>query len=219
MSKTKSKYYVYALLDPTKPGTYKYGRVVFNHEPFYVGKGCSNRILNSAIPEDSGSNPFKEYRIKTLNKRKNGTIMLIIKDRLPEKSAYTLEGKLISKIGRMLFEGGPLLNIAPGGGGPGGPHNFSKEKVQKIMRKIDKGTFKGSLDTLVQEARKAFKTKRSLQIKRRWADMTEKERAAARQRNSEGVKRYWASLSKKDRKAHASKLGRRKKPSPKRNKS
>ncbi|MGF3990475.1 GIY-YIG nuclease family protein, partial [Staphylococcus aureus] len=41
-------YYVYALLDPRKPGSYLYTVgdkvVAFDHEPFYVGKGKGRRM-------------------------------------------------------------------------------------------------------------------------------------------------------------------------------
>lgn len=36
--------YVYIYLDPRKQGNYKYENYFFDYEPFYVGKGCKNRL-------------------------------------------------------------------------------------------------------------------------------------------------------------------------------
>lgn len=42
-ARKKNRFYVYALLDPRKPGKYKYGEYEFDYEPFYVGKGSGDR--------------------------------------------------------------------------------------------------------------------------------------------------------------------------------
>jgi len=34
-----NNYYVYALLDPRKNGPFKFDNIVFDYEPFYIGKG------------------------------------------------------------------------------------------------------------------------------------------------------------------------------------
>ena len=38
-----NRFYVYALLDPRKPGRYEYKDICFLYEPFYIGKGCGDR--------------------------------------------------------------------------------------------------------------------------------------------------------------------------------
>jgi len=51
-NKNKNRFYVYALLDPRKPGRYVYETWEFDHEPFYVGKGSGNRIICHTIPRN-----------------------------------------------------------------------------------------------------------------------------------------------------------------------
>jgi hypothetical protein len=39
-----SRHYIYVFLDCFKPGNYEYGELKFEFEPFYIGKGVSDRI-------------------------------------------------------------------------------------------------------------------------------------------------------------------------------
>lgn len=41
----KNIFYVYAYLDPTKPGKYEFLETCFLYKPFYIGKGQKNRYL------------------------------------------------------------------------------------------------------------------------------------------------------------------------------
>ena len=49
LEKRNWKFYVYAYLDPTKPGKYVYDNIEFEFEPFYVGKGCREINYNTVI--------------------------------------------------------------------------------------------------------------------------------------------------------------------------
>ncbi len=40
----KNEYYVYVFLDPRKPGKWEYNGIIFDFQPFYVGKGKGRRI-------------------------------------------------------------------------------------------------------------------------------------------------------------------------------
>ena len=41
--KKKNRFYIYALLDPRRPGIYVYGKYEFDFEPLYIGKGHNDR--------------------------------------------------------------------------------------------------------------------------------------------------------------------------------
>jgi hypothetical protein len=43
------EHYVYALLDPRKPGSYIYDSYHFEFEPFYVGMGINDRIVEDLL--------------------------------------------------------------------------------------------------------------------------------------------------------------------------
>ena len=60
----RNDFYVYVWLDPRKPGEYKYGKYMFDHEPIYVGKGYKNRGLR-----------FKRRECNSFLKRKLNKIL------------------------------------------------------------------------------------------------------------------------------------------------
>ena len=63
------KFYVYAILDPTKPGKYKYEGIPlsFLYEPFYIGKGQTTRIYAHFYENlNNTANPFKINKIFSL---------------------------------------------------------------------------------------------------------------------------------------------------------
>jgi len=63
----REDFYVYALLDPFKKGKYIYGDFTFDFEPFYVGKGSTDRAFRHTkkILYDS-CNPHKKNKIKKI---------------------------------------------------------------------------------------------------------------------------------------------------------
>jgi hypothetical protein len=93
--------------------------------PFYIGKGKGNRAYNT-----NRSELWKE-------KASEGFVVKILKDNLTEPEAYDLEIKLIKLYGRVLYENGTLVNIAPGGGLESNsikntPHHIS-ESIKRHM--------------------------------------------------------------------------------------
>ena len=77
-------YYVYIFLDPRKPGMFEYGQHSFNYEPFYVGKGCKNRIYDSMTLKDSRKckNHFKRNKINKIKAEGNYVISLKLYDNI-----------------------------------------------------------------------------------------------------------------------------------------
>ena len=62
----KTIFYVYALLDPRKPGKFRYGKWVFSHEPFYVGKGHGTRYNSHFIEVELGIKNHKTNKIRKI---------------------------------------------------------------------------------------------------------------------------------------------------------
>lgn len=106
----KKRFYVYALLDPRKQGKYKYGKYKFDHEPFYIGKGCGNRINRHTQPNLKKKNTFKSNVIKKIEKNGMEVIKTKILDKLTEENALEVESHFIRLIGKRVQGKGPLTN-------------------------------------------------------------------------------------------------------------
>ena len=110
MTEIAFRYYVYAYLDLEIHGRYEIdsilGKVIFEYEPFYIGKGRGDRMLS----HQNGSK-----NIKLFEKINNGTYEIVkIKEGLLIDMAYALEHELIYKIGRSDLGKGPLVNESSG---------------------------------------------------------------------------------------------------------
>ena len=129
--KDKNRFYVYALLDPRKPGKYEYKDICFLYEPFYIGKGSGNRCFGHFKKSSLTSNSYKNNKIKKIVSEKMEAIVLKIKEYLIENKAFTIEKKLISIIGRHDIKQGPLTNL-DNGGKSGSGNILSEETKLKI---------------------------------------------------------------------------------------
>jgi group I intron endonuclease len=124
-----SNYYVYALLDSSKPGTYKYDDLSFDYEPFYIGKGTGNRIKDTLYDKTS----FKKNKIDKLNSLGVEIISIKIKEGISNEKAILLEKKYINLIGRRDQLNGSLVNLTGGGDG-----RLSSPHTQEVKDKISK---------------------------------------------------------------------------------
>ncbi len=108
-------FYVYAYLDPLKPGRFLTSNISFLFEPFYIGKGKNKRAYCHTTKGELNKNTHKSYRIKSIiSQGQDPFVILLYKDIVDEQIALELETSLISELGtRSLICGGhfgPLTN-------------------------------------------------------------------------------------------------------------
>lgn len=138
-------FYVYAYLDPRKPGKYIYGRYEFDHEPFYIGKGSLSRHLRH----------LKNWREKH-NKLKTNKIDKIIKDgfipivkkifiNLSNDESLEIEKDMINIIGRITKLNGPLTNIDDGGKSSLIGYKHKEDYIKKLYRPVIKYDIDGNI--------------------------------------------------------------------------
>jgi group I intron endonuclease len=127
------KYYVYALLDTSKPGIYVYDDLSFDYEPFYIGKGTDNRSYHSAFDRH---NSFKKNKIKSLKKKNIKVLSIKVFENLNEQDSFNIETSIIKKIGRRDLKLGPLTNLTDGGDGRTNiiVSEETKEKISKTKK-------------------------------------------------------------------------------------
>jgi group I intron endonuclease len=126
------KYYIYAFLDKSKPGEYRYGNLKFDFEPFYIGKGTGDRITTSLLDRES---PFKVNKIKKIKRLGGEIVKLKLFENLENLEALEREIEVINKIGRRDLKNGPLVNQTDGGDGRlNSPHS---QETKDILREIN----------------------------------------------------------------------------------
>ncbi len=112
--KENEGYYVYILRRP-------------DHRPFYVGKGKWPRVFQHEVEARHPGNHPKLNVIRAIWRKGETVVYEIDSFHEEEQAAYERECVLIESIKR-LHEGGPLTNLAPGGGSSAGLSPVSKEK-------------------------------------------------------------------------------------------
>lgn len=134
---TGTGFYVYVLLDPRKPGEFRYGKWKFDHEPFYVGKGKGLRAYDHLLEHNLKSVPnrHKKNKIAAIVKAGLEPIVLLKKRNLDEASAFEQEARLIHTIGYGKF--GPLTNAGYSHEGGVAGYKHSK-KTRKVLSDISK---------------------------------------------------------------------------------
>jgi len=122
----RNNFYVYAWLDPRKPGKYVYDNYSFNYEPYYIGKGKKYR--KGAL---TNRNKFTINKLNKIQRKGFENRIYMIKDNLTEENAFKLECEVISFIGRIDLGKGTLTNMSDGGEGNSG-HIFTEESLNKM---------------------------------------------------------------------------------------
>jgi len=113
-----NNYYVYIFLRTDNPGKFIYADdLSFEHEPFYVGKGICNRMEVSLKYNHnlSNKNMLKKHIIEKIHRENMEIKSFKIKENLTENEAYEYEKYVISKIGMIVDNKGPLSNLTDGG--------------------------------------------------------------------------------------------------------
>lgn len=125
--KRNNVFYVYAYLDPRKPGTYVYEEFKFTHEPIYIGKGKGKRL---EISKHKGQR-FITTKIRKIVKTGQNPIVMKVATGLTNEESKQMEIKLISVVGRCDQNKGPLCNLTDGGEGGLG-RKITKETRSKM---------------------------------------------------------------------------------------
>ena len=108
------RYYIYILRRP-------------DHRPFYVGKGKGDRVFQHENEARHKGNHPKLNVIRAIKRTGGNLVYEIDSVHQEEMDAYERETLLIDGFKR-LHEGGPLTNLAAGGGSESGPSPLSTEK-------------------------------------------------------------------------------------------
>lgn len=113
-------YYVYELIDP------------LTNKPFYIGKGKEKRAWTHNTFTSRTNNPYKDRKIKKIQKNGYQPIVNLVSCNLSEEDAYNLEEQLIENIGI-----DHLTNICLGSKPPkciGKKTAFTKKHTPKKIR-------------------------------------------------------------------------------------
>lgn len=142
--------YIYAYLDPRKPGEFKFGNYIFEFEPFYVGKGKTTTVYNRMYRHlefvknrgiDLTNNQYKFNLIKQILDENLEPIIIKVEENLTEENAFNLEKLLIEIIGTRINMKGSLVNISTGGdGGDNFTNNPRKEEIREMRRQQMSGS-------------------------------------------------------------------------------
>lgn len=137
--KMENRFYVYAYLDPRKPGRYQYTGLDFSflYEPFYIGKG-TNRQYNRHLREskERTRNILKYNKIQKIKKETgNNPFIIKIKENIDEKTALAIENNFIKTIGRINIKTGCLVNLIENSvGGNANPSQETRVKLGNSTR-------------------------------------------------------------------------------------
>lgn len=124
-------YYIYVYLNPLKKTNFIFGDLVFEYEPFYIGRGKNKRshvhMNNSLLKKKSEKNDIINEIINNDKK----PIIEFLSTGLTYSESDKMERYYISKIGR-IKDGGTLTNLTTGGQGNSG-YIMSDESKQKMI--------------------------------------------------------------------------------------
>ncbi|MCK9532489.1 MAG: NUMOD3 domain-containing DNA-binding protein [Gammaproteobacteria bacterium] len=195
-------FYVYAYLDPRKPGNFSYNGENFDFEPFYIGMGKGKRYQAHLKTDslNSNCNPIKNGKIKHILDLGQKPIIIKLKENLSKQEAQLWEIHFIKVIGRYNLNLGPLSNLTNGGESTAGM--IHSESTKQLLSQQRKGKPKTEAQmaapqhqkgrTISEETKK--KISNSLKGRKLLSDEQYKEIAEKRKgyKHSEETKKRWS---------------------------
>lgn len=137
-----NRYYTYIYLDPRKLGRFEYdsGKVCFDLEPVYVGKGINGRAESHWNHIKQGGklkerSPFL-CKLKSLYNKGLEPIIIKVLENVTEEEAFDEEIRLIWVTGRKDLGMGTLLNMTWGGDGIRGYIHTEEDRKANSERQI-----------------------------------------------------------------------------------
>jgi hypothetical protein len=130
------RFYIYVYMDQRKPGKWVYGKITFDFQPFYVGKGTGRRDVMHLCPYMLNQKTYKTSTIKSIVKD-TGEIPLHrrIFENLKQPDAVTIEMDFIKTFGRKDNGTGILCNHTDGGDGSNNMASSSRHRIAIAHRK------------------------------------------------------------------------------------
>ena len=218
-------YYVYAYCYPNIKCMLSYENIIsFLYLPFYIGKGCDNRIdVHEKICCKKIINGYshvskKEYEIIKLLENDLRPIKIIIYETYDENEAYELETKIVDFFGR-ISEGGILTNVIRGGKAAWDNENktgnknsfFNKKHSDETKQKIA-ASYKDWYYNKIDDAKKLeMNKKRSLTCKKYWDSLSPEDKLKIfTNRNNSRIIKNHGSLENYNNKKEIKKLEKQK---------
>lgn len=158
-----NNYYTYIYLDPRKPGKFTFQELVFDYEPFYVGKGKGRRFERTY--KESISNKGKLYKhnkIRSIIKDNLKPIILKVFQNLTEHEAHSKEIELVKSF--KIY----LTNLTDGGDGTSGRivNNNSRKKASDTHKNIWTEDKKKQHSDLMKKIIKPEEVKRRVELRK-----------------------------------------------------
>ena len=135
------EYYIYVFLDQRISGIWKFDGLIFNHKPFYIGKGKNQRINSHFYSKQLIKNTLKNNIIKKIQTDLGELpIHYRIFENLTEEEAFDIEKRFINYFGK-IKDGGILVNLTNGGDGHSVYHEPKKSHWKEIYQYDLNGNF------------------------------------------------------------------------------
>lgn len=156
-------YYTYIYLDPRKPGTYTYQDLIFEFEPFYIGKGKGRRFERSYKEAIKGKGTkYRHNKIRSIVKHCLEPIIIKVFKDISEHEAFSKEIELVKAFKPY------LTNLTGGGDGASGRivSQKSRDKSSNTHKKIWTEEKKKEQSEIIKSVIKDEDVKRRVELRK-----------------------------------------------------